>query len=209
MEKDAEKSYSDDIYLSNGNIRMSCTIFNLPSFITCPGHTEMCSKYCYAQKAEDLYPNVLPCRMRNLRAAKHWTFVPRMISLLKSKRSKLFRIHESGDFFDQEYLDKWIQIMEKFPDKVFLAYTQSYDLDFSGIPDNMVLYYSVWPDSKNVPEEGLKAYVVDDGSGLIDESHIPDKNKLFRCKKGRGKELTCNDCMRCFEGRGDVLFKLH
>jgi len=47
------------------------------------------------------------------------------------------RIHDSGDFFNQEYLDFWFAIAEATPDKIFYAYTKSLTLDFSAMPENM------------------------------------------------------------------------
>ena len=37
----------------------------------------------------------------------------------------IFRIHEAGDFFSQEYFDAWIEVAKKMPQTLFYAYTTS------------------------------------------------------------------------------------
>jgi hypothetical protein len=39
------------------------------------------------------------------------------------------RVHDSGDFYNQEYVDKWADIARANPDKKFYAYTKSLHLD--------------------------------------------------------------------------------
>ena len=38
---------------------------------------------------------------------------------------RIFRIHESGDFFSQEYFDAWLETANRRPDILFYAYTTS------------------------------------------------------------------------------------
>jgi len=196
------------MYLSDGNLRMKIPTWSIPAEITCPGSTTTCRNYCYAKKAERTYRNTRLSRIRNLNDSKRKDFVSKMIPLIERKKSKYVRVHESGDFYSQIYLDKWIDIANKFPEKTFLMYTQNYKLDYSKIPDNVVLYYTIWPDSRDVPKKGLKAYVIDNGSGKIGKYKI-DLSKVKECKKGKGSKLKCENCMWCYHGKGDVKFKLH
>lgn len=41
----------------------------------------------------------------------------------------MVRIHDSGDFFSQDYLDAWKAIAAAFPSVIFYAYTKSLHLD--------------------------------------------------------------------------------
>lgn len=178
-------------YVSNGNKKMSIPTFCLPSRVTCPGSTPTCRRLCYARKAERAYPNVLPCRMKNYCLTEWGDFVDRMVYVLsKKKKLDYFRIHESGDMYSQEYLNKWFEICRRLPGTTFLVYTQSYHLDFSHKPSNLVVYYSVWPDSVNVPEKGLFAY-----AGM-------DKG-VYQCPR------SCDDCMHCFNAKGNVQIEIH
>ena len=192
------------LYVSDGNIRMKIPTFSLPAEKSCRGSTEHCRKYCYAKKAERRFSKVLPRRNINFKLTKKRKFVKNMVNLLIWKSSEYIRIHESGDFYNQKYLNKWIKVCKMLPNKTFLAYTQSYDLDYSKKPSNMIVYYSTWDDSKNVPKNGLHAYAIDNGKGKINTYKIP---KTHLCEKS--KTLTCDECLFCFKGMGDVAFKLH
>jgi hypothetical protein len=192
------------VYLSNGNRRMNIPTFSLLSEHTCPNATELCKKYCYAKKAERAYANAYMSRMTNTFDSLKATFVNSVSVEIKSKSPKYIRIHESGDFYSQEYLDKWFIICRKFPSVKFLAYSQMYNLNWKVKPKNMVIYWTIWPDSKVIPI-GLKAYVVDNGRNKIPK--YPNKILGHKCKKGTN--LTCDTCLWCFEGKGDVIFKIH
>lgn len=178
-------------YVSNGNRKMSIPTFNLPAEDTCPGSTSTCRKLCYAKKAERSWPKVLPCRRRNYQISLTDDFQTKMAIVLFNKKNLTHvRIHESGDLYSQEYLEKWFEVCRLFPHVQFLLFTQSYHLEFNNQPDNLLVYWSVWHDSVNVPQEGLFAY-----AGMDKGAH--------QCRK------KCDDCMHCFEGRGDVQFKIH
>ena len=195
------------VYISQGNRRMSVPTFSLPAEKTCPGSTHLCRKYCYSKKAEKAWKNVLPCRMNNMYESNSNKFVDNVVKIIKKRKPKYFRIHESGDFYSQDYLDKWFEIIEKCPEVTFLAYTQCYNMNFSHKPDNLNLYWTVWPDSKDVPKEGLYAYVVDNGKGKIPK--YKTKPTGFNCSKGMGSKVKCENCKHCLEGKGNVIFKIH
>jgi hypothetical protein len=66
-----------------------------------------------------------------------------MIDEIKAKKAQVIRIHDSGDFYNREYVTKWLKIIDSLPNVKFYAYTKSYDL-FEGvkIPSNFVLIFS-------------------------------------------------------------------
>lgn len=154
------------IYLSTGNRKLKSSkdvkflIWNLPAIKTCPFATEHCKALCYAVKAERMYKEVLSCRENNLAESKKKSFVMDMYSVIsdylrkpsyKATNKIYFRIHESGDFYNQEYFDKWVDISRAFPNVTFLAYTKSirYVLDTEKkIPENMIIRFSLWDDTK-------------------------------------------------------------
>ena len=107
-------------------------IFNLPVSKAicgrqCPG--------CYALKAQVRFPNVvLPYRQRRYAAALEDSFVSRITKEITSSKRTLtaVRIHESGEFFSQAYLNKWLAIAEACPNTRFYAFTKRLkDFDFS------------------------------------------------------------------------------
>lgn len=196
------------IYISPGNRRMNIPTWSLPAGRTCPNSTPSCHKYCYAKKAEKVYKNPKESRERNLKASLKKNFPKKMIEKIQKLKKTYFRIHEAGDFYNQKYLDKWIEICEAIPEKTFLVWTQMYKLDWSKKPNNMIVYWTIWHDSTNVPKKGLKAYVVDDGSGKI-KNPKGNLKKIRFCEKGKGSDLKCDDCLWCFNGKGNIKFKLH
>jgi len=202
-----------DLYLSGGNVRMNIPTWSIPAIDTCPAATEHCKRYCYAKKAENIWRGVRPSRDRNYRASLSPDFVDRMVGLVGRAGSEYIRIHESGDFYSQEYLDKWFEVARRLPDVSFLAFSQCFDLDWSEIPPNIVRYWTVWDDTSDAPPPGLIALVKDDGSGKIGEplGAVADRipNTIKMCIKGKGVDLTCEQCLWCYKGKGDIVFKLH
>lgn len=147
-------------YISDGNLVMKdVLIWNIPSRTTCPSSTPLCRKHCYARKAERIWKNTLPCRHSNLISTKDEDYVENMKVIIKAEQLKAkkpyshFRIHESGDFYNQKYLDDWKAICSHFKDMQFLAFTKSFHLNFLPKPSNMEIIMSVWTDSvmDNIP----------------------------------------------------------
>ena len=195
------------IYVSQGNLRMDFPTFSLPSHITCPKSTPDCRKFCYAAKAERMYANVRESRKNNLEETMKDTFEKDMIELILDSKAEFFRIHESGEFYNQNYLDKWLRICSFLEGTTFLVYTTRWDLDWSKRPDNLIVYWSVWGDSVDPPEYGLKAYVFD-RKGRISVVLPPAGTHL--CTKGHKDGVKkCNDCMVCYVGSSSVVFELH
>ena len=194
-------------YISDGNKRMIIPTFCLISGHTCPNATHLCKKNCYAKKAERIYPTAYITRLKNTFDSLKDSFVDEISDILKTKASKYIRIHESGDFYSQKYLEKWFKICRLFPDKKFLVYSQMHNLDWSNKPNNLIVYWSIWPDTKIIPKIGLKAYVIDNGNNRIPNYKSRITGHL--CSKGKGSTLTCDKCMYCFRGKGNVRFKIH
>lgn len=142
------------------NSRVSFLIWNIPSIITCPYATDHCIQFCYARKTELFRgETVTNSRQKHLEISRNPDFVDRMIFTISAELDRpinknkkvVFRIHESGDFYNREYVKKWFDIMNYFKDDkriVFVAYTKSV-IFFDGltIPENMYLLASVWDDT--------------------------------------------------------------
>ena len=144
MKKSYAEMKKDSRYLNvnvNGNRKLKNSnkirfiIWNLPAEKTCPFSTENCRKSCYAKKAERLYPQCLASREKNFADSLKSDFVENMIYTIETElatakyknKHVVFRIHESGDFYNLEYMAKWVAIAEHFlnnPQITFLAYTK-------------------------------------------------------------------------------------
>jgi hypothetical protein len=112
---------------------------------SCPG-ASACRGVCYAKQGTYLFKNVREARMFNLNASFLPTFGLSLVAdLLKvSRKYNTVRIHDSGDFHSQEYLDAWKVAAYAFPNVTFYAYTKSMHLDlFSNLPSNFKLVQSL------------------------------------------------------------------
>src|SRR6266404_2799296 len=81
----------------------------------CPSATLAC-KDCYAMKKRHLFSNVQTALARN------WALIKKLNKNKNTKRAseellniipksaKIFRIHESSDFFSQWYVDTWAEV---------------------------------------------------------------------------------------------------
>jgi hypothetical protein len=190
--------------ISKGNRKMNkgFLIWNLPAIKTCPGSTAICRKECYARKAERQYPDVLPSRNRNLTASKTARFsddmvahIGKLITGYKSFKG-FFRIHESGDFYSQVYLNSWKFIAASFPAVKFLAFTKSFNLDFSDCPKNLQIVFSVMPDSCIPPKGKPIAYA----------GPVVAMKKAIECP---GLCDTCGLCWNLSTLKTNVHFNLH
>ena len=182
-------------------------IFNLPSKITCPFATEHCKKFCYAVKAETAYPTCLPSRLKHLEESRADIFTKRMIYTIESYLIKssyqnakkiIVRIHESGDFYNQTYANKWLEIAEHFKtDKriVFMAYTKSltffcnsiYSEEKKYIPKNMVIRFSVWDDTH------FGYIALNNYWGFPTYSAVDKFTKKIKSQN----RCLCRDCAKC------------
>ena len=197
-------------------------IFNLPAVVTCPFRTRLCGGYikeekkydeagsrldyaaCYAVRPESFRPEVLPARRDNLRASIMPQFVDMMTAIIKKiagsmkKERVIVRIHESGDFYNRVYAEKWQQIARNCADDsriVFWAYTKSFPF-FDGVklPDNFRMRASIWsdtdPDQLEIIRRNNWPFYT------VYEKTLPAGYTECRCK-------DCADCNQC----GDMTIK--
>jgi len=112
---------------------------------TCPGACA-CAGVCYARQGRYLMPNVMDARVRNLTESLGDNFVldaTADLGYYKRRGYNVVRLHDSGDFYSQEYLDKWAAIAHNHPDLIFYAYTKNLLLTFDAIPANLRIVQSL------------------------------------------------------------------
>ncbi len=85
-----------------------------------------CARVCFARNGTFLFPNVLARHVWNLELTidhpdlfKAW-----MIEECRKKPGRWVRIHDSGDFYSDEYLLLWLEIINACPDVNFYCYTK-------------------------------------------------------------------------------------
>lgn len=124
----------------NSKISKDCLIFNLPTSVCITGD---CPR-CYARKSEVRFKSVLEFRNRNYEASLKDDFVDRICGEIHRSKKILCRVHESGDFYSQEYVDKWTRIVYYNPQVKFYCYTKAFEyFDFSDFCDNMNIINSI------------------------------------------------------------------
>ncbi len=105
-------------------------IFNLSRESCPPIAKKICYKTCYTGKVERLYPTARRFREENYRLAKRQNLLL-LHRLLHTQLARspvdTVRIHESGDFFSEGYLQMWHSIIVQFPDRYFFGFTKVYD----------------------------------------------------------------------------------
>lgn len=148
---------------------------------TCPGATA-CRGVCYAKQGRYLMPNVMAARNDNLSESLKETFVTDMVAALTKARSyNVVRIHDSGDFYNQTYFDKWSAIASALPGKIFYAYTKNHTLNMANKPDNLRIVRSLggrWDKLVNLTESHSRIFASEqarEAAGYIDgnKSDIP------------------------------------
>jgi hypothetical protein len=200
---------------TNGNRKLRNTentrfiIWNLPAVKTCPFRTAMCEKSCYARKAERIYPQVLPSREQNYTDSLSPDFVPNMIHTIENELNKkkytgklcVFRIHESGDFYNSEYTQKWVDIANHFVNDsriVFLAYTKSIKyviwcgFGSDSFPKNFIVRSSIWKDTVFSSRYYTKQFNFPVYTALTEKEMETEKEngRIF-------EKCNCDDCANC------------
>ena len=131
--------------------RAKVVAFNLPAsidfrigdaeFNTCP-QAGACKSVCYARAGRFAMPDSIAMRLDNLWATLRPDFVNRLAESIVASKATHVRIHDSGDFYAQSYVDAWIEIARALPDVVFYAYTKSLDLNYEAAPGNLRIVQS-------------------------------------------------------------------
>lgn len=124
--------------------------FNLPAIVTCPGAMD-CMTYCYAMQGRFAMSRTQAIRFRNLISLKECSdmvklltkeFISWIVGNVGDDGVAVLRLHDSGDFFSQEYVNAVAEAVERtrgmLPalldhDVKFIpyAYTKSLNLDLS------------------------------------------------------------------------------
>lgn len=131
--------------------------FNLPAGWSCPYARDCKIKVnretgkfdttgtkfrCYAASAER-FPGVRESRWKNFEEVKELLKKKELIEIPKDATH--IRIHGSGDFFNQEYFDMWLEVCRRNPNVKFWAFTKSIQFwvnRINDIPENLTLQAS-------------------------------------------------------------------
>lgn len=183
-----------EITISHGNSKIGvCTNWNLPPILSCVQGIP-CARDCYAVKLFKLYPNCRKAYLKNLYAVQ--SALDETMTLIRYHLSvhptDYVRIHVSGDFISQAYLDRWIDIATDFPEMQFLAFTKRYTFDYNAAPNNLKIVFSAWP-GLQLPEVIPSAIA---GVAYMMDKDNPDNRIPEGALQCAG---NCTDCRVCWQ----------
>jgi len=190
--------------VSKGNTKLGKILnISMPSYYSCPGHSQWCAKECYALRYQKQYKNCRIIYDNNFEISKDPNFSDIVINKLSQTHDSPIRIHVSGDFYDENYINSWIKICSSLPDLKFWTYTRSWMIPnlLDNIRElnqlkNIQIFLSTDTTMPDPPSDFRVAYIVDD-----------TRAKGFRCAHDLKIKKSCLECGYCFNTKnGGVIF---
>ena len=190
---------------SNGKLGKSIYSFNLPR-TSCKEKTKACQKYCYGRRGFFRCDNTIKNMDGNLKISKSDLFVEAICAQIHYiqvlENIEYIRLHACGDFYSQDYYNKWQKIAGRYPDVKFLAYTRNTKIDFSKRPDNFMII-----NSRDATTKKLNP-TLDRYAWVLDKKKIPNEAAMnvetrpaFICR------FKCSNCKMCWGDNGlDIVF---
>lgn len=204
---------SDYISFGNNKISKATAIFNMNSATDCPNigtdHCQVPKSDCYAHKAENTYPAVLPYRRRqeylwDCMDADTWAKAFRELANRKRNDVSTIRFSEAGDFRHRGDVIKVNRIAELLTEFDVYTYSASDYLD--------------WSDSEHftVNQSNDRAEYGDRRYAAFTSEEPPDG--FVWCPHDKQKQegvdpddaIKCGECRLCINDDGpDVAIPLH
>jgi hypothetical protein len=188
--------------------KLNTATFGLQAIKTCPGKGE-CQKECFATVGNYNFPVVKNKQEERLKASKKKNFVKTISEEIVELNVGAVRIHDSGDYYSDKYLQKWIEIAEQNPKVIFYSYTKSvhfFKKDYNtwkvSLPSNFVTTFSYGGKYDHLINptkdkhalvflslEELLDYKYSDTSKLDDNAYDPDIKRVGLIAKKNRKRI--------------------
>lgn len=134
-----------------------------------------------------------------------------------------FRLHYSGDFYSDTYAEAWVEVVNKYPDVTFWAYTRSFKyIRYFADIKNITIYLSADPVNQREAFIIYEKYKKSPNVGISWMGNNPPDSKKYRwvvCPEISGKlkntedKGACAKCRLCINNYHDkvknVQFQLH
>lgn len=182
--------------------------FSLPAGkdFSCVGETKAC-KDCYARKGRFLFDNVERAYAENwllVKSLKSKKQITKELLKVVPKKARIFRIHASGDFYTQRYVDAWADVIKQRPKTLFWFYTRSFKFNYSKLTrlPNLTMWASTDDHNKKEAKKFVRRYRKSGTKHAygpwLHNKEIP--NNSFVCPATSKKlklEGACEKCMLC------------
>ena len=149
--------------MTDKNIKVDAYLFSLPPVTSCL-NSESCKKTCYAVKSYRQYPSVKSLWDKNFNGdlvslERDLTIQLKKISKQKEYK-RVVRIHQSGDFYNTDYINLWVKLANKFTNVVFYGYTKvlNHSKDFNTSINNLMALSNVNIIDSFIPNTNRKNY---------------------------------------------------
>lgn len=179
--------------MTNGNVKVKALLFSLTPVVSCL-NSATCASTCYAVKSHRQYPSVRNLWDDNLDLANNnlWALYDDLRAQLKTTKQTLVRIHQSGDFVSQAYVDMWATLAREFTSLTFYYYTKVDHLfDFSRLNtlSNVSEVQSMLNGKRNYGSLGYVQRLAEETGAVICPATHGDDKKDIKCG------LNCTACM--------------
>ena len=189
----------------NSKMGQNVYLYNLPAKDTCtPTHWCLYGRNgkpaCYALRNNFCLPTVIEAAKKRLEISKQPDFVEKMSEFIRDKKVNYFRMHSSGDFYSNEYVQKWLEIAKNCPDTLFRSSTRRLDLTDSIIELNSL--------SNVIIRESLDLDRPEQQTSLPFSAlaHLPivQRESCYKCPN------DCDKCgFSCWKNRWNTCFDEH
>ena len=169
------------------------TILNLPPIKTCT-NCSTCASSCYANFRYQ-YPSVKKRWDNNLIETKKSSFVEKATIELKYLGSNIVRYHESGDFYNDNYINKCYKLAKACPSVMFFGYTKNKNaLKLNKLSNVNVIYSFIDSEIGLIRNYGNKDYC----------NYLHEHYNTFICphddswkKQGKKCMVDCKESLTC------------
>jgi len=154
--------------------------FGIPAYksasgkITCP-MADACVKFCYAKKGAYIWSNVKPAFEKRYEISKTDKFVAKINAEIVLKEPEYIRVHDSGDYYSRNYLNKWIEIAKNNPDVKFYSYTNCIQmLKDVNLPTNYDIIFSSSGKQKHMinKDADRHSYIFNNEQDLLNKNYV-------------------------------------
>lgn len=146
---------------------------------TCP-NAGQCKHGCYAHQGRMGCATAQNAYRENLAMIDAGTFEDRVSEEIREEARRAaakgeqlrIRIHDTGDFFSEDYLAMWVRVAERFPEVVFYAYTKMVSMvSGTALPRNLRIVFSYGGTEDAVLDairDAAKCAVIGEDAGIPD-----------------------------------------